>query len=181
MVLQRHRHCRRDQRNAGAEDVQAAQAGAYSVVVFNGAGSATSSNALLTVLVPAVITRQPASTNVVQGSNALFSVAATSSTLITYQWQCNGTNLPGRHLAHADTGQRPTCAGRRLRRGHDRQRGDVTSQVAMLTVILPPAILVHPEARPPCSTTVTMSVTGHRHSPAGLSLAAQRFHRHRPD
>ena len=42
-----------------------------------------------------LITRQPASTNVVEGSTATFVVAVTNLETIFYQWQQNGTNLPG--------------------------------------------------------------------------------------
>jgi hypothetical protein len=77
-------------------NVQPGQAGAYSVVAFNDSGSVSSSNALLSVLIPASILQQPqpvllrASTNSADyGSttnrNASFSVVATSSTAIHYQ------------------------------------------------------------------------------------------------
>jgi len=42
-----------------------------------------------------VITFQPANQIVFNGSNATFNVTATGSGLLTYQWQLNGTNLPG--------------------------------------------------------------------------------------
>jgi hypothetical protein len=82
-----------------------ADGGDYSVVVFNGAGYVLSSNATLTVLVPAAITRQPANV-IMKGSNApgiyghtfsnaTFTVQATSSSTLTYQWRKNGINIAG--------------------------------------------------------------------------------------
>lgn len=69
------------------------QAGAYSVLVSNAYGAAASSNATLTVQLP-VLTTQPASRTVFGGDATTFNVAA-SGALLAYQWQFNGTNLPG--------------------------------------------------------------------------------------
>jgi len=73
--------------------VQGADAGDYSVVVNNSFGSATSSNAILTVDVPLTITQQPTNESVMQGSNATFTVTATGTLPLSYQWWLNGTNL----------------------------------------------------------------------------------------
>jgi len=70
------------------------QAGAYSVVVFNAAGSVTSSNALLTVALPILITQQPRSQSVRSGVNVVFSVAAIGNGPLTYQWRANGVDIP---------------------------------------------------------------------------------------
>ena len=58
--------------------IQTNQAGLYSVVLTSAYGSATSSNALLTVRVPPFILTQPTPTNqtIVAGSNATITVAA---------------------------------------------------------------------------------------------------------
>ena len=70
---------------------------AYSVVVSNSAGSVTSSNAVLTVTVAeeATITTQPASQTVAVGQTASFSVVATGSEPLAYQWKKGGINIPG--------------------------------------------------------------------------------------
>ena len=77
-------------------------AGQYSVVVLNSAGSMESGAATLTVLLGAVITSQPSDALVrvppdpLAGSNptAMFSVVATSYyPPMRYQWQENGVNL----------------------------------------------------------------------------------------
>jgi hypothetical protein len=76
-------------------NVQPAQAGLYQAVVLNPANSTASSNALLTVLIPPNITAHPVERAVLLGGTAIFSVAATSSTPIRYQWRKNGANIPG--------------------------------------------------------------------------------------
>ena len=82
-------------------NVQSANVGSYTVVVSNSAGSITSSNATLNLLIPPVIvgTSPPApSTNNIT-NNFTLSVIATSPYTngfrIYYQWQFNGTNISG--------------------------------------------------------------------------------------
>ncbi len=75
--------------------LQLTDQGVYSVVVFNASGSAESSNATLRVLIPANITQQPASQTMTNGGTVTFTVFASSTTPITYQWRHDGTNLPG--------------------------------------------------------------------------------------
>ncbi len=65
----------------------------YTVVVSNHCGSVTSSVATLTVIVPPSIIQQPTNQTVVQGDNATFSVTATGTAPLSYQWQLNGTNI----------------------------------------------------------------------------------------
>ena len=81
--------------------VQTNQAGQYSVVVSNPFGSATSSNALLTVRVPPFIITQPApaTQTIVAGSNATITVVAGGDPVLTYQWRFNGANLAGQTAA----------------------------------------------------------------------------------
>src|SRR5262249_34049474 len=75
------------------------QAGSYSVVVFNGAGSAESTNATLTVLIPADILVQPANQMVFPLTNVTFSVFAISSPPLSYQWRFNGGVIAGANAA----------------------------------------------------------------------------------
>ncbi|HQL79106.1 MAG TPA: immunoglobulin domain-containing protein [Verrucomicrobiota bacterium] len=72
-------------------NVQLADAGNYSVVVTNIAGSVTSANALLTVRLR--ITTQPLSQLVSPGSTVNFTVVAAGTAPVTYQWRKNGVNL----------------------------------------------------------------------------------------
>ncbi len=71
------------------------QAGNYAVLVTNTFGSVTSTNAALTILVPAAITKQPTNQMVVIGGTATFSVQATGTTNLIYQWSFNSTNIAG--------------------------------------------------------------------------------------
>lgn len=76
-------------------NVQFNQAGNYAVLVTNAYGSVLSSNAMLTVLTPPSITTQPTNQTVAVGGTANFSVAASGSGPLSYQWNFNGTNIAG--------------------------------------------------------------------------------------
>lgn len=69
----------------------------YTVVVTDAGVTTTSSAATLTVtpLTPPTITVQPANRTVVVGFPATFSVTATSTAAITYQWYKNGALIAG--------------------------------------------------------------------------------------
>ena len=67
--------------------------GGYSVKITNAGGSVTSSTAKLTVLVPPGITTQPQNQTLTQGQNASFSVVATGTAPLSYQWSLYGTAL----------------------------------------------------------------------------------------
>ncbi len=79
-------------------NVQSSNAGNYSVTVSNFAGTALSSNALLTVIVPPAppsIVTQPQGVTVFQGNPASLGVVAAGTAPLAYQWSFYGTNLPG--------------------------------------------------------------------------------------
>jgi hypothetical protein len=70
----------------------------FDVIVSNSAGSATSNTATLTVNAAAVapnITTHPASQTVTAGAQATFSVIATGTAPLSYQWRRGGGNIPG--------------------------------------------------------------------------------------
>src|ERR1700676_442875 len=70
----------------------------FDVVVSNTAGTATSNAATLTVNAASVvptITTQPVSQAVTAGQTATFSVVATGTTPLSYQWLKNGANIAG--------------------------------------------------------------------------------------
>jgi hypothetical protein len=75
---------------------QSAAAGTYSVIVSNSAGTITSSNATLTVIVPPsppAITVQPGNQIAGLGQTATFTVTATGSTPLSYFWRKDTTVL----------------------------------------------------------------------------------------
>ena len=79
-------------------NTQTSSAGSYSVVVTNPVSSVTSSNALLSVLLPfsaPVISLQPNSQIVQVGSQATFAVATSTSGTTSYQWYLNGAIIYG--------------------------------------------------------------------------------------
>lgn len=67
----------------------------YSVVVWNGAGFASSSAAKVTVVVPPKITVQPVGLVVNPGSNVAFTVVASGTGMIRYQWMKDGVEIAG--------------------------------------------------------------------------------------
>lgn len=69
---------------------------AFSVTVSNSVGSLTSSPAKLSVQIKSVsIATQPANVNVAAGASATFSVVATGSGPLAYQWLRSGTAISG--------------------------------------------------------------------------------------
>ncbi len=74
--------------------LQSADAGTYTVFVSNAAGSVTSAGAALTVNLPPGISAPPADQTVLLGGRASFSVAATGTGPLSYQWRKNSTDLP---------------------------------------------------------------------------------------
>ena len=75
--------------------ITSTNAGNYTLVVTNLYGSVTSSVAVLAVLLPAAITVPPAAQNIQCGSNASFSVTATGTAPLKYQWSLNNAPITG--------------------------------------------------------------------------------------
>ncbi len=75
--------------------VAAGDAGNYDVVVTGACGSVTSATAALTVNAVTAITANPASQAVCPGDNVTFTVLATGTGVLTYQWKKNGVNISG--------------------------------------------------------------------------------------
>jgi sugar lactone lactonase YvrE len=84
-------------------------AGNYTVIVTNAYGSVTSAVAALTVLVPPSVANPAASLMLCAGSNLNFSVAVGGTGPFSYQWRCNGTNLPGATGATLNLTNAQTC------------------------------------------------------------------------
>lgn len=67
----------------------------FRVTVSNAGGSVTSNQATLSVNLPPTITVQPQDKTVNVGKTAKFSVTATGTKTLTYQWRKNGVNISG--------------------------------------------------------------------------------------
>ena len=122
-------------------------AGNYSVVITNLAGSVTSSIVTLTVAAPPVITSQPQSLTVTNGHAVSFVVAADGWPSLAYQWFFNGTNLNmATNTMLSLQNAFPANAGAYTVVVTDAY-GSITSNPAMLTVfpldIIAPAMLAN--------------------------------------
>src|SRR5467141_3514113 len=115
----------------------------FTVVVSNSVGSVTSNAAALSVNAASPsITTQPVSQSVTVGQTATFSVSATGTALVSYQWQKDGAAIGGSNAASyttpattiADNGAQFTVAV-------SNTAGNVTSSAASLSVnaLLPTA------------------------------------------
>ena len=128
-------------------NVQPTNAGDYAVVVTDAVGPVLSQTARLTVLTHPVFLQEPTNRVVVTGSSATLPASATSSTAVRYQWLCNATNLPNATNASlvisnaqaADSGLYAVIA--------TDSYGSITSMVATLTVVAPPALIQQPGSR----------------------------------
>jgi len=127
----------------------------FTVVVSNSVGNMTSTAATLTVNAPPNITTQPTSQTVTAGRTATFTVVATGTAPLTYQWQKNGAAISGATAASyttpattaADNGSTFTVVV-------SNSVGNITSAAATLTVNIAPGITTQP-----ANQTVTLGQT----------------------
>lgn len=136
----------------------------YRCVVSNAFGAATSNEATLTVNTPPTITTHPADQTVAQGQPVTFSVNATGSASLSYQWQRNQVNISGATsqsymiaaVSFSDNGAKFRCV---VSNGF----GTATSNEATLTVNAPPTITGHPASQTVLKgqpATFSVSATG---------------------
>jgi Abnormal spindle-like microcephaly-assoc'd, ASPM-SPD-2-Hydin/Immunoglobulin I-set domain len=114
----------------------------FTVAVSNTAGSATSSAAVLTVTsatVAPAITTQPASQTILSGKTATFSVAATGTAPLTYQWSKGGVAISGATTTSYTTPAE--TAGAQFSVAVSNSAGMATSNAATLTVTAATLIL----------------------------------------
>jgi len=125
-------------------NVQPNQAGNYTLLVFNESGSMESLPATLTVLVPAAITTQPQSQNIRLTSNVTFTVAATSSTLMSFQWRFNGMDISGATNSFYSISNVQASHGGSYTVVVTDEVGSSISAPATLTVLINPVITQQP-------------------------------------
>ncbi len=139
-----------DSNSINISAVTVADAGLYSVNVSNVAGQTNSETAAITILVPPSITQQPVGRDEVVGSNVIFTVSAAGDSPLSYQWSVNGTNLADDvRISGATT---PSLNLSNITVFHagaylvqiSNGVGSVTSEAAILNVLVPPAITQQP-------------------------------------
>ena len=131
----------------------------FRVNISNSFGSVTSIPATLTLALPTApgIVTQPSDKTVTLGQTATFSVVANGTPTLTYQWQKNGSDIPG---ATGATYMTPATTladnGATFRVNVSNAQGSVTSTAATLTLTLPtaPGIVTQPSDK-----TITLGQT----------------------
>ncbi|HET6142344.1 MAG TPA: immunoglobulin domain-containing protein [Candidatus Acidoferrales bacterium] len=129
----------------------------FTVTVSNSVSSVTSSAAVLSVTVPPAISTQPASRAVTMGQAATFTVAATGTGTLTYQWKKNGAAISGATAASYTTPATTSADnGTQFTVTVSDTAGSVTSGAAILSVDMPPSITSQPNSQ---SVTAGQSAT----------------------
>lgn len=123
----------------------------FTVTVTNSVSSVTSNAATLTVDQPPSITAQPGSQTVNAGQAAKFSVTATGTGTLTYQWAKNGTPINGANAASYTTpATSASDNGSQFTVAVTDSVSSVTSNPATLTVNTPataPSISTQPASK----------------------------------
>ncbi len=147
--------------------LQPAHAGDYSVIVFNEAGSAQSQSAVLRVFVPAHILTQPGDVFVrvrpdplaAPTTNVTFTVLASSTSPLRYQWRFNGLDLPDATNTSFTIADVQAADGGAYDVAVSGAEGTVMSATAHLYPLITPIILQQPLSQTVVAGgTVTLSV-----------------------
>ncbi len=151
-------------------NIQMSQAGGYSVVVANAIDSVTSDPATLTVNPPPpgppAIISITGSQTVNAGANAGFTVVASGTAPLSYQWRLNHADLAGENNSTISFSPAQVSNSGNYDVVVTNPGGSVTSAVVSLTVIsttLPPAITSQPGSREVdigAATTFNVGVSG---------------------
>jgi hypothetical protein len=107
-------------------------------------GSVTSAAALLALNVPPTITNQPQSQTVVAGQSVTFSVGAAGTAPLSYQWRFNAGNISGATASSYTANNVQTTSAGSYSVVVTNAYGSTNSANAVLTVLLPPKILIAP-------------------------------------
>jgi hypothetical protein len=136
----------------------------FAVTVTNGAGSVTSSSATLTVTAAAVapsISSQPVSRTVTAGQTSSFSVTASGTATLAYQWMKNGVAISGANTATYTTlATKTTDSGSQFSVTVSNASGTVTSSAASLTVTAAATLLLNSSSSALSFGNVNVSSTG---------------------
>jgi GH25 family lysozyme M1 (1,4-beta-N-acetylmuramidase) len=141
-------------------NVQSNKQGNYSVSVTNSTGSIISSNATLTVVTAPAITAQPTNRTVIEGNSTTFTVTATGTPTLTYQWLLGGSNIDGATGSSYSIGSVQAGQGGNYQVLVTNNYGAATSSNALLTVLSPPMITGQPHSvTVPAGSNATFTVT----------------------
>ncbi|MGC8886079.1 MAG: lamin tail domain-containing protein [Verrucomicrobiia bacterium] len=143
-------------------NAQLYHSGIYQVSAINNSGSVSSAEAKISVLIPASILSQPQDITVFPGQPAVFGIAASSISSITYQWLKNGVPIAGATNSiltipsayPSDSGEYSVLVTDAV--------GTISSQPAKLTVLTHPLFILHPlttNINPGSSATFTALAT----------------------
>jgi len=136
----------------------------FTVTVTNSVSNIASNAATLTVDVPPSITAQPANRTVNSGQTATFSVSATGTGTLSYQWKKDGNTIGGATSASYTTPATVTSDnGASFTVTVTGISGNVTSNAATLTVNVPPSIITQPASKTVSTgqtATFSVSATG---------------------
>ncbi|MEY5024988.1 MAG: hypothetical protein RLZZ244_516, partial [Verrucomicrobiota bacterium] len=122
-----------------------ADAGRYQVLVMNAAGGMLSSGADVLVNVPPTILSSPANTSVNLGSALRLSVVADGTPPMSYQWRKGGQPIAGGTQATLLVGSVQEGGGGSYDVVVTNVAGSATSAASVVSVNLPPRVVVHPE------------------------------------
>ena len=146
------------------DHVDARHAGNYDVVVTDSSGTTTTSSVtVLTVLLPPEIKDQPANRTVAVGGSATFSVSATGTPPLNYQWFYDGKALADQTSRTLEVTAVDFSKAGKYTAVVTNLYGTVTSRVTFLTVGAPPAITTQPASQtvqPGANATLTTVVSG---------------------
>ena len=119
-------------------------AGLYRVIVSNTFGRDTSVNVSLVVQTLPVIVMHPRDTSAIAGQTAVFSVSASGSDPLSYQWQKNGVNINGATGPVLTLSPVHASDSGLYRAIVSNEWGSAISDRARLFVFLPPQIAAQP-------------------------------------
>jgi hypothetical protein len=127
-------------------------------------GNATTRSFTVTVVLPPMITNQPANLVVALGAPALFQVGAAGAPPVTYQWERNGTDIPTATTHNFTIPAVQTGDIGDYRVVVSNPYGTATSRTASLQVIFPPTQLRIVAAEAGTATLTMSGADGYRYA-----------------